>query len=579
MGGTLALVSEIHDRVCQTAAEENRPVAVDRDAGGQRVIVAQHPVGQAQPVGGRTFGQRGQEGGDAGRDDLVFFRRVVGAAVEDVGHPHVLRPVLAHDHRRVVDGAFHHLGPLGQQIVALGVQLLVGFVEMSQIVVFQQFALGGSAFFRGGGQGLADRSRVQRCDLGGVEHAVVKAQVVKRAGEGSVSPRPGDKVQRVRRFGQIVGGFGFQRVFGDGRGDRFPVDVDLDPLGLARAIVSDGNVGPLRLRDGFAGDDLHATGRPLVDQVQARPFPLLDPQIPAAKFFPHPGGDGGMSGLYRRVQVVGRGKGPADVQVGGVVTLQQQVVDVVLGDIQVVPTLLVPNDLQVVTAGGQRQAGVGVQRVVVGRVFRLRAQGVLRGGGSQPGGEGLLHRLRSTPGKLLLDGDQLFVDLSGLFLVTADGEPHQGCLVTSPGLQPGIRGVVEVGEEPIVLFLADRVVLVVVALGTFHGEAQEDVGGGLDAVDDIFDSQFLGKGAPLVRRGVVAVEAGGDLLVEGRVGHQVASDLLAKKLRERFVVLVGLDDPVPPGPHVARTVGVHHRGVAVAGGVHPGQRHPLAKVL
>ena len=79
------------------------------------------------------------------------------------------------------------------------------------------------------------------------------------------------------------------------------------------------------------------------------------------------------------------------------------------------------------------------------------------------------------------------------------------------------RHVVEEGEELVELLLRDRVVLVVVAAGAADRQAEPDGGGGLDAVDDVLDGVLLGDDAALGVAAMVAVEAGGDLLVERRV--------------------------------------------------------------
>ena len=43
-----------------------------------------------------------------------------------------------------------------------------------------------------------------------------------------------------------------------------------------------------------------------------------------------------------------------------------------------------------------------------------------------------------------------------------------------------------------------------------------------------------------------------------------------------LVAVVGADGPVPPWPHVARTIGVKDARVSIARGVHPGQGHSLS---
>ena len=80
-------------------------------------------------------------------------------------------------------------------------------------------------------------------------------------------------------------------------------------------------------------------------------------------------------------------------------------------------------------------------------------------------------------------------------------------LVPSAGLHSRIGGVIEVGEELVVFFLADGVVFVVVALTALHGEGEPNGGGGHDAVDDVIDAQFFGKSASFVRSGVITIKA------------------------------------------------------------------------
>ena len=73
----------------------------------------------------------------------------------------------------------------------------------------------------------------------------------------------------------------------------------------------------------------------------------------------------------------------------------------------------------------------------------------------------------------------------------------------------------------------------VVAAGAAHRQAEPDGGRGLHAVDDGLDAPLFGNDAALGVDAVVAVEAGGDLLVEGGVGQHVAGDLLDRELGRR----------------------------------------------
>ena len=56
----------------------------------------------------------------------------------------------------------------------------------------------------------------------------------------------------------------------------------------------------------------------------------------------------------------------------------------------------------------------------------------------------------------------------------------------------------------------------VVALRALHGQAEPYQRGGHYPVDGVFHPELLGDRAALVRGGVVAVEAGGDFLFDGR---------------------------------------------------------------
>ncbi len=75
---------------------------------------------------------------------------------------------------------------------------------------------------------------------------------------------------------------------------------------------------------------------------------------------------------------------------------------------------------------------------------------------------------------------------------------------------------------------------------------------------------------------MAAIESGGDDLVEGRLGEQIAGKLLDDELVERLVPVEGADDPVAIGPDLAVVVEVQAVGVAVPGGVEPEPRQVLA---
>ena len=104
--------------------------------------------------------------------------------------------------------------------------------------------------------------------------------------------------------------------------------------------------------------------------------------------------------------------------------------------------------------------------------------------------------------------------------------------------------VVEVGVDLVELLLRDRVELVVVAARAAQRQPHPHRARRRHPIDHVLDQELLGDDAALAVLAVVAVEGGGDSLLEGGVGEHVAGDLLDGELIERHVVVVGVDHPV-----------------------------------
>ena len=105
-------------------------------------------------------------------------------------------------------------------------------------------------------------------------------------------------------------------------------------------------------------------------------------------------------------------------------------------------------------------------------------------------------------------------------------------------------GVGEEGEQPEVVLLAERIVLVVVALRAGERRAQPDRRGRVDAIDEDFVQRLLRIDAAFLVGHRVAMEAAGDLLLDRGVRQHVAGDLLDRELVERHVAVERVDDPV-----------------------------------
>ena len=97
----------------------------------------------------------------------------------------------------------------------------------------------------------------------------------------------------------------------------------------------------------------------------------------------------------------------------------------------------------------------------------------------------------------------------------AAGDGERGAAVVD------VAGVVEEGEQLVVLAVLDGVEFVRVALAAADGEAEPDRAGGVDAIDDGFVAELLLVGAAFFVDERVAVEGGGDALALG--GARAAS--------------------------------------------------------
>src|SRR4051812_41937912 len=116
------------------------------------------------------------------------------------------------------------------------------------------------------------------------------------------------------------------------------------------------------------------------------------------------------------------------------------------------------------------------------------------------------------------------------------------------------------------------------ALGAADGEPEPDGGGRVDAIDDRLDAELLDVDPPLLVDRCVAVEPGGDLLRERRVGPEVPRELVDGELVEGEVAVQGVDDPVAIGPDRSRGVDAVPVRVGVARQVEPWAGPSLAVV-
>ena len=137
--------------------------------------------------------------------------------------------------------------------------------------------------------------------------------------------------------------------------------------------------------------------------------------------------------------------------------------------------------------------------------------------------------------------------------------------------------VVEERLERVMVFLRDRIELVVVARGAADGQSQEHRARGVRAILDVLKAHFFFDDAVLIGRRVVSDEAGCDALIERRIRQKVARELLDGKSIEWLVAVERPDYPVAIRPDAAAIVVVVKAvGVAVTRRIEPIPRAVLA---
>ena len=139
-----------------------------------------------------------------------------------------------------------------------------------------------------------------------------------------------------------------------------------------------------------------------------------------------------------------------------------------------------------------------------------------------------------------------------------------------------VVGVGEEGHHPVVVPLAERVVLVIVALRACERGAQPHRGCRIHAIDEQLVPGLVRIDAAFLVRHRIAMKAARNQLVARRTGQHVARDLIDREAVERHVAVERVNHPVAVLPHDARSIFLEALGVGVARGVEPGPRPSLA---
>ena len=257
----VALGAEVARSRHNSRAEEKLPELIHGDPGGQGMIGGEKPSGEGETVRGGISGKGRQGRGCAGVNLLVFLRRIVGSPVQDVGHPLLLGRIVAHYHRGGFSGGEGNPVQFREEVFGAGLPILGGGLGEESIADEEVLLV--AARHRIGLECFAGAVGHAPVDLGRREAPVIDPHIVELALEkGSPGTAADPKRHRVldrcgKRFGPRL-----DAVFA-----QFPIDIDLDVLGLAAAVVGHGDVLPLVERNRLVGDDLDGVLRPIVDDV------------------------------------------------------------------------------------------------------------------------------------------------------------------------------------------------------------------------------------------------------------------------------------------------------------------------
>src|SRR5690606_20343802 len=93
--------------------------------------------------------------------------------------------------------------------------------------------------------------------------------------------------------------------------------------------------------------------------------------------------------------------------------------------------------------------------------------------------------------------------------------------------------------------------------------------GGIDAIDDGRVAEFFVVGTAFVVGHRIAVKGGGDELLGGGLGEQIAGELLNGELVVGHIPIKRVDDPIAVAPHGAAPIRFVAFRIGIAGEVEP----------
>ena len=116
----------------------------------------------------------------------------------------------------------------------------------------------------------------------------------------------------------------------------------------------------------------------------------------------------------------------------------------------------------------------------------------------------------------------------------------------------------------------------VVTTSAGHRQTQPHRGRRLGAIEDVFDAGLFRNPSSFAVVHVVAIETTGDNLLIGGTRDQVSRQHLPGELIKRHVVIQGMNQPIPPGPHGSGRVILKSIGIGVSSSLQPIPCHPFS---
>ena len=130
-------------------------------------------------------------------------------------------------------------------------------------------------------------------------------------------------------------------------------------------------------------------------------------------------------------------------------------------------------------------------------------------------------------------------------------------------------GVVEEGEQAVILIVRERIELVGVALGALGGDPEHCLAEAVDPIEHLDHPELLRDDRPFLVEHAVAKESGGHDLVLRGIREQVAGHLLDHEAVVGEIAVDRPDHPIAPRPLLPRRILLVAVGVGIARQIEP----------